>query len=218
MTPSGWAGKRWLAVSRWGTANQLVVRRPKDRQTNHSWGASWQNSWQLPTRCQPTTANFHLAPTSNVRPVPNRVCNRRMAANSQHLRKPRGPGRPFLPGQSGNPNGRPAVAAEVRDLARQHGPHAIERLVALSRSNDEMVALHACRALLDRGYGKPMQEVAITPIPFGSDPLVITDPAEAANAYSRIVRGDLEPEAVRFLPTPQKAVQGPSPKAPGARR
>lgn len=37
----------------------------------------------------------------------------------------------WKPGQSGNPGGRPKVAAEIRDLARDHGAKAIERLVAL---------------------------------------------------------------------------------------
>jgi hypothetical protein len=61
----------------------------------------------------------------------------------------------WLPGRSANPTGRTKVAAEVRELAREHGPAAIVRLVELMRSKDEMVAIAACRAILDRGYGKP---------------------------------------------------------------
>ena len=62
----------------------------------------------------------------------------------------------FKPGQSGNPRGRPKVAAEARELARQHGPRALERLVELIESDDERVALMAAKEILDRAYGKPV--------------------------------------------------------------
>lgn len=49
------------------------------------------------------------------------------------------------------------MAAEVRDLARQYGQVAIQRLVALMHSDKEGVAVRAAEALLDRGYGRPVQ-------------------------------------------------------------
>src|SRR4051812_43432838 len=68
---------------------------------------------------------------------------------------------PFQPGQSGNPAGRAPVNKELRDLARQHMPQAIETLAALM--SDRLVApaarIAAANSLLDRGYGKPVQEV-----------------------------------------------------------
>jgi hypothetical protein len=51
------------------------------------------------------------------------------------------------------------LAAEIRDVARDHGAKAIERLVALMDSENESVAVRAAEALLDRGYGRPMQGV-----------------------------------------------------------
>jgi len=66
-------------------------------------------------------------------------------------------GRPFPKGVSGNPGGRPKGLAVVERLARERGPAAIERLTELMGSGDERVALTACVALLDRGYGKPRQ-------------------------------------------------------------
>jgi hypothetical protein len=64
-------------------------------------------------------------------------------------------GRPFEPGQSGNPGGRPKVIAELRELARQHTPAAIEELARLAlKARSEAVRVSAIRELLDRGYGK----------------------------------------------------------------
>jgi hypothetical protein len=69
---------------------------------------------------------------------------------------------PFKPGQSGNPGGRPKVLAEVRGLAQRQGREAVKRLIQLMRSENESVALRAAVELLDRGYGKPIQGVAVT--------------------------------------------------------
>jgi hypothetical protein len=83
------------------------------------------------------------------------------------------PSTAWRPGQSGNPGGRPKVSAEVRDLARNHGPEAIERLVALMHSKNESVAVRAAEALLDRGYGRPMQGMEVSGPPERPVPRVI---------------------------------------------
>ena len=74
------------------------------------------------------------------------------------------PSSAWKPGQSGNPGGRPKVVAEVRELARQYGYEAIQRLVVLLHSSNEAVSIRAAEALLDRGYGRPMQGVELTSI------------------------------------------------------
>lgn len=79
----------------------------------------------------------------------------------------------FQPGQSGNPGGRPKESAEVKALARQHGPAAIAKLVELLNGDDKRLSKDAAIALLDRGYGKPAQ--AIT----GED----GGPVEFVNSY-----------------------------------
>ena len=66
----------------------------------------------------------------------------------------------FKPGVSGNPGGRPKTAFDAQALARQHTPTAIAALVAALANKGERVS--AAQALLDRGWGKPMQPTDIT--------------------------------------------------------
>ena len=40
-------------------------------------------------------------------------------------------GRPFQKGRSSNPGGRPKIVGEVRELARQQAPEAIDALVRI---------------------------------------------------------------------------------------
>lgn len=71
-------------------------------------------------------------------------------------------GRPFQKGQSGNPTGR-RNHKEIDALAREHCPEAIARVVQImrsSRSGREVIA--AAQLLLERGYGKPVQAVALS--------------------------------------------------------
>src|SRR6476619_5015818 len=70
-------------------------------------------------------------------------------------------GKPFKKGQSGNPGGRPKVAAEVKELARAHTGVAIESLVSIMTNAKSAPAarVSAANALLDRGYGKPPQHL-----------------------------------------------------------
>jgi hypothetical protein len=65
----------------------------------------------------------------------------------------------FQKGQSGNPGGRPKENNEVKELARQHGPEAIERLVYWMKSDNAKASVSACNVLLDRGYGKAPQAI-----------------------------------------------------------
>lgn len=67
-------------------------------------------------------------------------------------------GRPFQPGQSGNPGGRPKSQDHVRNLARQHSTRALLKLIELTASSDERVALAASKEILDRAFGRPKPE------------------------------------------------------------
>jgi hypothetical protein len=67
---------------------------------------------------------------------------------------------PFVKGQSGNPAGRKAElgqAAELKLLCRAHTVEAVNALVAALADDKTRVA--AAVALLDRGWGKPTQEI-----------------------------------------------------------
>ena len=68
-------------------------------------------------------------------------------------------GKPFQPGQSGNPGGRPkmpdALKARIAKLASKD---AVDVLQAALSSQDEKVRIQAAGMLMDRAWGK-----AITP-------------------------------------------------------
>jgi hypothetical protein len=81
----------------------------------------------------------------------------------------RGPGKPFTRGISGNPNGRPKVVFEIRDLAREFGPAGIAKLAEMAglatgtAAEAEAVRVAAIKELLDRGYGKSTQPLSGDP-------------------------------------------------------
>ena len=65
----------------------------------------------------------------------------------------------FKPGQSGNPLGRPKSDKTIRDLARVHTKDALNTLTEIVKNPkaSDTARVHACNALLDRGWGKPVQ-------------------------------------------------------------
>jgi len=66
----------------------------------------------------------------------------------------------YISGHSGNPSGRPKDENKVAELARSYTSEAIDTLVELMRhGKDERVRGTAAQALLDRGWGKPKQEL-----------------------------------------------------------
>ena len=101
----------------------------------------------------------------------------------------------WTPGQSGNPKGLDPGVGHVRELAKQHTPEAIETLVEIMKDTDATKAARvaAANALLDRGWGKPEQQVNIDG---GQSLLSILDELER-RADMRTIEGeaiDVDPQ------------------------
>jgi hypothetical protein len=102
------------------------------------------------------TDSDHFAQNSKITSKPR---------TTEAAEKPRGPkpkgkprGRPFVPGQSGNPGGRPKDVLGIQRLALERCPEAIEKLTELMRSaQSERAQADAASKILDRGCGKPTQ-------------------------------------------------------------
>jgi hypothetical protein len=95
-------------------------------------------------------------------------------------------GRKFQKGQSGNPGGRPKAAETVRDLARSHTTEAMQALVKIAtKGKSESAKVQAATAILERGWGKPLQQVEVKRTPFDElSPDELRAVAEALEAIS----------------------------------
>lgn len=80
------------------------------------------------------------------------------AQNSFPNSKRRVPGRPFQPGQSGNPGGRPKESEEFRRWLREKfaAPEERQNLWDRAQESDYLMA-----KLLEHAHGKPPQDVRV---------------------------------------------------------
>lgn len=67
--------------------------------------------------------------------------------------------KPWQPGQSGNPGGRPAMSPEVKAALEGATLPAVRKQIELMSCGDVRVELLASQAILDRFYGKAAQAV-----------------------------------------------------------
>lgn len=114
----------------------------------------------------------------------------------------------WLRGSSPNPGGRPKREAEIREAFQDLGAEAVERIRQLMRSTVEQVAVAACRLALERGYGKPAQQLTVEAKQPQAPP-TITTAAEAAALYHQLMSGDLDVGLVEFAPSEPAALPAP---------
>lgn len=106
--------------------------------------------------------------------------DRQSTSDQDHGSIRRGAGGRFLPGQSANRGGRPKVVREVHEIARQYAALAIRTLVEIAGDARKPAAARnfAAVALLDRGFGRPHQSIAVaTPPAHAPQPGGTPDPA-----------------------------------------
>src|SRR5262245_14683911 len=111
-------------------------------------------------------------------------------------------GKPFQKGQSGNPGGRPKEIAEVKELARQHMPAAIDALVSIMNNPkaSDAARVSAATALLDRGYGKPQQHIDAE---VGSYVALLPRPYETSEEWEAAVRLEMAMKQPPELDAPE---------------
>ena len=79
------------------------------------------------------------------------------AANSEETAKTTR-GKPFQKGQSGNPRGRPRADPRAREMLKANTLKAVKTIIALLSSESDKVALMAAQTILDRAWGKALQQ------------------------------------------------------------
>lgn len=65
----------------------------------------------------------------------------------------------FEKGKSGNPGGRPKQAILFSELAREHSSKALKVLLDSLDSQNEKNRIMAANIIIERGWGKPIQQV-----------------------------------------------------------
>lgn len=85
-----------------------------------------------------------------------------MTGISSEQRKRRGRGKPFEPGQSGNPSGRPKEFGDFRKWARDVGVENAKAVLlrVMTKGNDKD-AVAAARVILAYALGQPTQAVEL---------------------------------------------------------
>ena len=106
----------------------------------------------------------------------------------------------FKPGQSGNPGGRPKDELGLRALARTYSGEALEKLVQIMRDKktSSVARVRAIGEILDRGYGRPKQEILVDKPPVDAKDLY--DVARRLAVLFRLTRARTEAEAANALP------------------
>ena len=71
-------------------------------------------------------------------------------------------GRPFQPGQSGNPSGFSKAQREVMEALQGDGPSARTKMLDLMKCGDLKVEYQAAKTILEYAVGKPKELVELS--------------------------------------------------------
>lgn len=82
-----------------------------------------------------------------------------MAENSDDSAKRRGPGRPFEPGKSGNPGGKPKKLEALAASIREFDDELRDKLLSIARDAEPKDATAAIKLLWSYAHGLPRQVV-----------------------------------------------------------
>ncbi|GJE14265.1 DUF5681 domain-containing protein [Methylobacterium longum] len=98
--------------------------------------------------------------------------------------------KPFAPGQSGNPGGRPRLPDDVKQLARGYTREALETLAGVMRNDEAPAAARVTAAshILDRAWGKPAQHLTVDPVGDLTDAELGSELAAAVEQLRRLGR------------------------------
>jgi len=102
------------------------------------------------------------------------------------------PGRPFEPGKSGNPGGRPRILADVQEAARKYTAEAMDTLATIMRDDKAPPATRvaAANSLLDRGWGRAPASVSLThETAEATSERIVQEFAAAAREAQRLLSG-----------------------------
>lgn len=67
----------------------------------------------------------------------------------------------YAPGQSGNPGGRAAVPAEIKEMLGRLTPRAVEIMAETLECDDPKLRFQAAQEVLNRSLGKPVQALDV---------------------------------------------------------
>ena len=98
--------------------------------------------------------------------------------------------KPFQPGQTGNPGGRPRLPDDVKQLARGYTREALETLAGVMRNDEAPAAARVTAAshILDRAWGKPAQHLTVDPVGDLTDAELGSELAAAVEQLRRLGR------------------------------
>lgn len=104
-----------------------------------------------------------------------------LAGNSEKTVKKRGPGRPFKPGETANPSGRPAVARDFRERCRAYMEvEGWDNIIAMASNPKDRDKYRAAELIAAYAYGKPKQGLEVTGDEGGPVILAALTPEERA--------------------------------------